>query len=129
MRTYLNRDFVPSKAFAHLLRDPVEELEREGRVCLEVLAILLGIPETLDDARCDDSVLYSLFNLLLQVLRVLDVRPQNGDRASEVLGRPFIGVTTRDRGESGHTFCTFRISSWPFRASSPSFRCFKSLQI
>lgn len=95
METYLNRDFVPSKTFAHLLRDPMEELEWEGCVCLEVLAILLGIPEALDDARRDNSVLYSLLNLLLQILRVLDVRPQNGDRASEVLGRPFV------KGEAG----------------------------
>ena len=77
VKAYLDRGLIPSQPLIHLLRDAVEELEGEVRVSLEVLPVLLLIPETLYDPRRNNCVLNRLLHLMLQVLGVLNVRPQH----------------------------------------------------
>ena len=71
--TYLDRGLVPPEPFTHLLRHTIEELEREVGMRLGILPILLRIPESLYDPRRDNRVLHCLLDLMLQVLRVLDI--------------------------------------------------------
>ena len=52
---------------------------------LEVLPILLRVPESFHDARRYNGVLHCLLDLVLQVLRVLDVPTQDRDRAGKLL--------------------------------------------
>lgn len=101
--TNLNSRLVPSQTTAHLVCDSFEEseahqlcttqklidngdsLERERRVSFQMLSILLGVPEAVDDARGSNGVLNRLVSLGLQVLRMVHIILQNRDRADEFL--------------------------------------------
>ena len=85
IKTHLDRRLVPPEPLADLLRDAGEELEREIRVGLEVLSVLLRVPEAFDDARRDYCVVDGLLRLELQVPCMLHVGSQDGDRAGEDL--------------------------------------------
>ena len=104
--------------------------------------MLLRVAEALDDARRDDRVLHRLIDLVLKVFRVLHVRREHRDRRGELLMRcrnaalVFTFTLPLDSrailvagGRDERAFWTLRISSWPFSASSPSLRCFRSLHI
>lgn len=102
---YLDGSLIPSEPFPHFVSHPLEEsttqgtstpespkgIERAGvlkgevGISLQICAVLLGIPESVDDARRGDRVLHTLIHLRLDISHMVDVRLHDIDRVHEVL--------------------------------------------